>query len=326
MPANLTPQYLAAEAAFKEARTAEEKILALEEMLAVIPKHKGTEKLQAELKSRLAKLRQGEERHPAAKGADPFHVPREGAGQAALVGQPNVGKSSLLSALTRAKAAVGDYPFTTVLPQAGMMAFEDIQIQLVDTPPIAAGEMPAGLAGALRLADLLLIVVDLATDDCLEQMEETLALLGERHILAGPADEPAPHLKTPAECLYLGNKADAPGSGERADLLGGIMPPGAALLPVSTRTRSGLDLVPPTVFRKLDIIRVYSKLPGKDADRSAPFTLKRGSTVLDMAGAVHRSFPERLRSARLWGSARFPGQSVPRDYVLADGDIVELHV
>ena len=154
MPANLTPQYMAAEAAFKEARTAEEKIQALEEMLAVIPKHKGTEKLQAEIKGRLAKLRSAEERHPSAKGTDPFHVPREGAGQAALVGYPNVGKSSLVGALTRAKVAVGDYPFTTALPQAGMMPYRGIQIQLVDTPPILADEMPTGLAGTFRLADV----------------------------------------------------------------------------------------------------------------------------------------------------------------------------
>ncbi|MCL6613493.1 MAG: 50S ribosome-binding GTPase [Firmicutes bacterium] len=326
MPANLTPQYLAAEQAYREAKTTEEKILALEEMLAVIPKHKGTEKLQAEIKARLAKLRQAGERPSAGKGGDPFHVPREGAGQAALVGFPNVGKSSLLAALTRARPAVGDYPFTTLVPQAGMMAFEDVQIQLVDTPPLTAEEMPAGLAGTLRLADVLLLVVDLGSEDCLDQLEGTLNQLYRRRILREENTEPAPNTKTLAKCILLGNKLDAPGADERLALLAEAAPPGLALLPISAREGTGLDLLPGRVFGLLDVIRVYSKVPGKDVDRSAPFVLKRGSTVLEMAAAIRRDFPERLKTARVWGSARFPGQSVPRDYVLADGDVVELHV
>ncbi|NLG85358.1 MAG: TGS domain-containing protein [Firmicutes bacterium] len=327
MPANLTPQYLAAEQAYREAKTVEEKILALEEMLAVIPKHKGTEKLQAEIKSRLAKLRQAGERVQAGgRGSDPFHVPREGAGQAALVGFPNVGKSSLLAALTRARPAVGDYPFTTHVPQAGMMAFEDVQIQLVDTPPITAEEMPAGLAGTLRLADVLLLVVNLGSDDCLEQLEGTLAQLYRRRILREETGEPAPHTKTMADCLLLGNKLDAPGAAERLALLAEAAPPGLSLLPVSAREGNGIGLLPGRVFALLNVIRVYGKAPGKEVDRSTPFILRRGSTVLEMAAAVRRDFPERLKSARVWGSTRFPGQSVPKDYVLADGDVVELHV
>ncbi|MGQ9779157.1 MAG: GTPase [Bacillota bacterium] len=326
MPVNLTPQYHAAEQAYREAKTVEEKILALEEMLAVIPKHKGTEKLQAEIKSRLAKLRQAGERSQAGRGSDPFHVPREGAGQAALVGFPNVGKSSLLAALTRARPAVGDYPFTTLVPQAGMMVFEEVQIQLVDTPPITAEEMPAGLAGTLRLADVLLLVVDLSSDDCLDQLDGTLTQLYQRHILRKEADESAPHTKTLADCLLLGNKLDAPGAAERLALLAEAAPSGLALLSVSAREGTGLDLLPGRVFSLLDVIRVYGKAPGKEVDRSAPFVLKRGSTVLEMAAAVRRDFPARLKMARVWGSTRFPGQSVPKDYVLADGDVVELHV
>ncbi len=326
MPANLTPQYMAAEAAFKEAKTAEEKIQALEEMLAVIPKHKGTEKLQAEIKGRLAKIRQAEERHPGAKGTDPFHVSREGAGQAALVGYPNVGKSSLVGTLTRARVAVGDYPFTTALPQAGMMPYRDIQIQLVDTPPILADEMPTGLAGTLRLADILLIAVDLSTDDCLEQLEGTLAHLRRRRILREEGEEPAQHTKVLADCLLLGNKCDCPGSADRLAILAEILPAATTLYPISVTTGAGLIELPARIFDTLGVIRVYSKIPGKEVDRQAPFTLKRGSTVLDMAAAVHRDFPERLKNSRLWGSARFPGQSVPHDYVLSDGDVVELHV
>lgn len=153
-----------------------------------------------------------------------------------------------------------------------------------------------------------------------------MAQLKARHILREEGEEPAPHTKTLADCLFVGNKIDADGAGDRLAFLAQTVPVGAMLHPVSARTRQGLAEIPAFVFQKLGVIRVYSKVPGKEVDRRAPFTLKSGSTVLDMAAAVHRDFPNRLKTARVWGSARFPGQSVPRDYVLADGDIVELHV
>lgn len=327
MPANLTPQYMAAEAAFKEAKTTEEKILALEEMLAVIPKHKGTEKLQAEIKARLAKLRAGEERSAAAKGGDPFHVPREGAGQIALVGQPNVGKSALVGALTRAKVAVGAYPYTTSVPQAGMVPYEDVLLQLLDTPPLTGEEMPAGLAGTLRLADALLLGVDLSTDECLDQLEATLAALYRRRILTVPGEEePAAKAKGHERCLIIGTKAETEGARERLAFLAEAVSAGLTVFPISVRSGEGLDVLPGMLFKLLDVIRVYGKAPGREADRSAPFTLRRGSTVMDLAAAVHRDFPARLKNARVWGSSRFPGQAVAHDYVLSDRDVVELHV
>jgi len=326
LPANLTPQYMAAEATYKEAKTAEEKRLALEEMLAVIPKHKGTEKLQAEIKSRLAKLRQSENAPAASKGLDPFHIPREGGGQAVLVGFPNAGKSALVSTLTRAKAEVGDYPFTTALPLAGMMPYEDIWIQLVDTPPITAEEMPVGFAGTLRAADALLLLLDLSSDECLDQLEGMLGLLRERHILREEDGEEALHTKTLADCLVIGNKADLKGSVERVSFLNETLPPGRRVLPVSAKTKEGLTVLSQSIFIMLGLVRVYGKAPGQEADHRTPFTLKKGSTIQDFAAAVHRDFPNRLKNARVWGSARFPGQSVQRDYVLIDKDIVELHV
>ena len=206
------------------------------------------------------------------------------------------------------------------------MPYRGIQIQLVDTPPILADEMPTGLAGTFRLADVLLIVADLSTDDCLEQLEGTLAHLRRRRILREEGEEPALHPKVLANCLLLGNKCDCSGSADRLAVLTEILPAGIFLYPISAATGAGLIELPVRIFDSLGIIRVYSKIPGKEADQQAPFTLKRGSTVLDMAAAVHRDFPDRLKNARLWGSARFPGQSVPREYVLSDGDVVELHV
>ncbi|HHY32455.1 MAG TPA: TGS domain-containing protein [Firmicutes bacterium] len=327
MPANLTPQYLEAEQAFKEAKTIPEKIAALEEMLAVIPKHKGTEKLQADIKRRLAKLRDESERKAKTGRQDPFLVERHGAGQVALVGFPNSGKSALVGALTRAKVTVADYPFSTVLPVAGMMEFEDIWIQLVDMPPVTSGEMPPGMAGALRNADALLIVADASSDDCLDQLEDVLSLLGEKRILRDATElEAGARGHTLEDCMVVATKTDLPRAQDNLAIIREYLPPGLEMVPASVRSAESLEGLRRRVFELLGIIRIYTKVPGQPPDMGQPFVLKKGSTVLDMAAAVHRDFPSRLKSARIWGSARFDGQSVPRDYVLHDRDVVELHV
>ncbi|MEW6727302.1 MAG: GTPase [Bacillota bacterium] len=314
MPANLTPQYYAAEEAFKAATTTEEKIEALQEMLAVIPKHKGTEKLQADLKRRLSKLREEQEQKRKSKtgGADPFYVERQGAGQAVLFGFPNTGKSALICALTRAKAKVADYPFTTAVPLAGMMPYEEALVQLVDTPPFTEEGVVPGMMQTLRAADALLVVIDIGASDCLEQLETCLDFLAKKRLLAKPY-------------LVIANKMDHPDAPSNLAVIRELRPD-PEIIPVSAARGTGLEDLRPLVFRSLGVIRVFGKTPGKPADMTAPFYLKAGSTVLDLAAAIHRDFPARLKFARIWGSARFEGQTVPRDYVLADRDVVELHV
>ena len=130
MPANLTPQYLEAELKFKQAKTTPDKIKALEVMMAVIPKHKGTERLRGQLKSRMAKLKEELQKRPTVGRAEQvYNIKREGAAQVVLLGLPNSGKSSLLSRITNASSEVADYPFTTQKPVPGMMKFENLQIQ-----------------------------------------------------------------------------------------------------------------------------------------------------------------------------------------------------
>ena len=141
MPANLTPEYLAAEEEFKSAQSHEEKIAALERMLSTVPKHKGTEKLQADIKRRLSRERKEGHKKGGARTVPFWLVKKEGAGQVALIGPPNAGKSSLLAALTNARPEVADYPFTTHAPTPGMMAYENIQVQLIDLPPVSRSEV-----------------------------------------------------------------------------------------------------------------------------------------------------------------------------------------
>lgn len=323
MAANLTPQYYEAEEAFKKAVSVEEKIAALEEMLAVIPKHKGTEKMQAELKKRLSKFRQEGMKKAKTSRVDPFNIERQGAGQAVLFGFPNAGKSSFLAAMTRAQPKVADYPFTTTVPLAGMMPYEDIFIQLVDTPPVTEEIVPAGLPGTLRSADILLVMVDAASDDCLEQLEFCLKYLKEKKIVRediSPGVRGVSHDRV----MVLASKADLPESADNMQIMKELGPGGIELLPVSNKTGLGLEDLREKIFQSLEVIRIYTKIPGKEPDMKTPFILKRGSTVLDLAEAVHRDLPRLMKNARVWGSARYDGQSVMRDYVISDRDIVEI--
>ena len=330
MPANLTPQYHAAEEAYRKASTLEEKIEALQEMLAVIPKHKGTEKLQADIKRRLAKLRDEGEKKAKSSRFNPFFVEKQGAGQAVLVGYPNVGKSTLLAALTKAKPKIADFPFTTSVPLAGMMPYKDILIQLIDTPPLNADGAPTGLLNVLRGGDLLLVAVDAGSDECLEQIEGTLSFLSEKRII-GTAGEKASENETwPSGRGYIPylviiNKMDLPGSKDNVDILKELLPE-VPFICISAAEEKELYSLKEQIFRSLNIIRVYTKAPGKQPDMDTPFVLKKGDTVLDLAYNIHRDFPKLLKNARVWGSAKFEGQSVARDYTLEDGDIVELNV
>ncbi|MDD3652746.1 MAG: 50S ribosome-binding GTPase [Desulfotomaculaceae bacterium] len=324
MPANLTPQYYKAEEIFKKSASAEEKIAALEEMLAVIPKHKGTEKIQADLKKRLSKLREDSQKKTKASRKDPFAVKKQGAGQVVLLGFPNTGKSSLLSVMTKARPKISGYPFTTTLPLAGMMVYQDVMIQLVDTPPITEEFVPEGLTGALRNADAILILVDASSDSCLEQLQTCYNYLESKNIINKAATD-CEHGKQADQCLMLATKADDANSSENINILRELAPQGLEIIPVSAENGFGLEPMREKIYEIIKVIRVYTKVPGKAPDMKKPFILRRGSTVLDLASTIHRDLPRLMKNVRIWGSARYEGQSVNRDYILNDRDIVEIN-
>ncbi len=329
MPANLTPEYKDAEARLHRAQTREEKHQALRDMIALLPKHKGTEKLQADLRKKLSKLEEeAAHAHRPGHHADPAHVVREGAGQWVLIGPPNAGKSSLLAALTKARPEIAEYPFTTREPQPGMMTWEDVQVQLVDTPAVAAGHTPPWLANLVHEADGVLVVLDVAADDVDEAVRAVGDLLERSRVAPanGEATADSP-LLVRRPILALGNKRDLDDDGTFAALAReAIAPLGIEWLPVSATRGDGLDALRPRLFAELHRIRVRTKEPGHAPDLGRPFVLPEGATVRDLAERVHHDLAAHLKFARLWGPhARFDGQQVDRSHHLGDGDVVELH-
>lgn len=340
MPANLTPEYKAAEAAFRKARDPRERLERLREMLRVIPKHKGTDHLQGDIKRRIKELSEELERpkKSGAHGGPPLVIQPEGSAQIALLGPPNTGKSSLHARLTGSGAQAAPYPFTTQYPEPGMMSYEDIHFQLVDLPAISPEHPVSWLASALQTADACLLVVDLGDPACVERIEVLHAVLREKRVTLtdrwGPEGEPAREapeidgdpfaVRLPA--VLLANRADLLVDVDtelRTFLeLTGIRYPSFA---VSAITGQNLDEIGPLLFCRLGIVRVYTKVPGRSPDRNRPFSLRRGQTVEDVAQLVHKDLARSLTYARVWGKSGFDGQHVGRAHPLADGDVVELH-
>lgn len=325
MPANLTPEYERAELRYRQAASDDERVTALQKMLATIPKHKGTEKLQADLKHRLSQLRKAEAKSAHSKGPDPFHIPKKGAGQVALIGPPNTGKSSLLAATTNAEAKIAEYPFTTVVPQPGMWHLDDVQIELVDTPPFTPGHVPTGLMGTIRNADVVCVVVE-AGDAALEQVEMVEEVLRQRGLTLHTTPRTELNLaETGQRPGLIGlNKVDS-ASDETIAAFHELFAGKLETITVSARTKHGLDILFRRLWALLAMVRVYSKEPGRPAQMHKPFVLPAGSTIADLARLIHRDLPDTMKFARLWGHSRFEGQHVHKTEVLRDRDIVEIH-
>lgn len=370
-----------------EAKNPQEKLIALQEFLSAIPKHKGTEKLVQQVKRQISQLRREiEEEKKRRVGRGPrFFIEKCGAAQVVVLGMPNSGKSSLLAALTNARVEVSEYPYTTRLPVPGMLNFEDIQFQIVEAPAIMKGASEGvawGLKsiGLARNADGLILLVDL-TEDPISQFETIIGELGKARIivekpkgrvviekrstggvqvviggkLVGATVDDVKALlrsykilnalvKIYGEAslddvedsifentvykpvLVLATKADFPGWKEVFEELKSKIKIKAPVIPVSTKSRLGLELVGREIFKMLDIVRVYTKQPNQEKPSEKPLVVKRGTTVLEAARIIHSSLYKNFKYAKIWGSsAKYPGQRVGGDHVLEDGDILEIH-
>jgi ribosome-interacting GTPase 1 len=273
MPVNATIEYYKAEERFQEARTREEKIACLEEMLRLLPTHKGAEHLRSELRKKLAKLKSEKK-----KGGSrtKFSIKKEGVAQVCLFGLTNSGKTTLLNDLTGFKGEVADYQYTTTAPQFSMMKYEDVWIQVVEVPSTFDPES----LSLLYSCDLIIILID--SNRNVEAQKKELEKIIDRR-------------KIDKKIVYV-------------------------------TTKIGIDLkkLKNDIWKNLDIIRIYTKTPGKKAEKK-PIILKKGSTVKRVVKEVHKTFLKHFRYARIWGkSVKFNGAQVGLDYVLKDGDIVEI--
>ncbi len=328
MPTNLPADYFKIEERYRQADSPQEKIACVEEMLSVVPKHKGTDKLRGDLRRRLSELREASKKKKGpARQVSVFQIEPEGAGQVVVVGMPNVGKSALVDALTNATPEVADYPYTTWTPTPGMMPIDDIQVQLIDTPPLNGEHVEPEMINLIRRVDLILLMVDVQTYP-IQQLEDAAALLRENRIV--PRHHSDRYLDEPGMLfipfLVLVNKVDDETWDEDFQVLQELLGDEWPLLPLSVTTGRYSDRLKWAVFKELGVMRLYSKPPNKEPDLNAPFVMDAGSTVEEFATKVHKDFLANLKSARVWGSADFDGQMVGRDYVLQDGDVVELRI
>jgi len=329
MAANLTPQYLKAEEEYRRAHTAEEQLHWLEIMYKEMPKHKASEKLQAELKQKISRVRhEADAEKKAGKKGHSVKIPRQGAGTVVVIGGPNAGKSQLICSLTRATPEVAPYPFTTHAPTPGMMPWEDVMVQLIDMPPITADYFESYVQGMIRGADLVILMIDLGADEGIEQCQAVLDKLNATKTRLGRTshlDEDDIGLSY-TQTFAVPNKIDLPDAAVRLDLLHELLPLEFPEFVISATHGQGLEDLRNAIFKALNVIRVYTKIPThKTADFDKPYTIRTGGTVNDVAELIHRDLVQSLKFARVWGQGVHDGTQVKGDHVLHDKDIVELH-
>lgn len=328
MPANLTPIYYAAYERYKKASNDRERLKALKEMLSVIPKHKGTDKLQGDLKRKIARLKV-DQQDKKSKKSKPFSysIDKEGAGQITIVGPPNVGKSQLVNILSGATFEVADFPFTTRLFQPSMMVYEDIQVQLVDLPPVSDEYMEKWVPQLIKNSNGSVIVFDMSRDDLLDQVESTINCLNAFKIKL----ESDPLVKEDYKwhyisSLFIGNKMDLPHAKENLSICNEFYGEHFSITPFSALNQGDIASLRNKIVKLLNIVRIYSKRPGHPPEMEKPFILSNGKTLKDLAEVVHKDFAKNLTFAKIWGENKFDGQRITKDYVLEDKDIIELHM
>ncbi|MBL9080222.1 MAG: TGS domain-containing protein [Planctomycetales bacterium] len=331
MAVNLTPQYHKAQDAYRRAASVEEELKWLEVMYKELPKHKASEKVQSDLKTKISaakKALEGEKKTAAAKAAPGVNIPRQGAGTCILLGGPNAGKSRLLAAVTRATPEVAPYPYTTRTPLPGMMPWEDCVVQLIDTPPITDDLFEPYMQGLIRGADVALLMVDLGSDDGIEQCQSVLNRLNAtktRLAKTSYLDEEDVGLSF-TQTLLVPNKIDLPEAADRLAMLHEFITLDLPEYVISAETGDGVEALRTAVYQALDVVRVYAKNPkAKAPDLERPFTVRRGQTVLDVAEQIHKDLAATFKFAKVWGHGVHDGTPVKGDHVVHDKDIVEIH-
>jgi ribosome-interacting GTPase 1 len=329
MAANLSAQFINAEKRYKAATTMAEKIDALEEMFREIPKHKGTEKMQADIKKKISQAKKEANKAGPGKGgyAGPV-VKKSGDAQVVIIGAPNAGKSLMVDNLTNAEPEVAEFPFTTRIPTPGMMMHLDVQIQLVDLPPIAEGYIENWLPQIIRYADAALLVLSCRNDDILTQYEDIINILREYKIelcQERPPEEERERGIAYLPTIMVANKMDTDGAEDILEIFQEFFGQPFDLIKLDATDEESLMQIPHKLFDHFKLVRIYAKEPGKPVSKERPFVFRQGATLYELAREIHKDIAESLKVAKVWGEGKFDGQLVNRDYILEDKDIIELH-
>ncbi len=300
MPINASPEYYKAEKIYLEAKTIEEKIIRLEELIRVAPRHKGSENLLAGLRLRLKKLKEKQERSTKIGKSSKKGIRKEYF-QCVLVGLPNSGKSSLLERLTNAKPKISAYPFTTIKPEIGTMEYQGVRAQIIDLPSIGSENLDQGL---INNADCLIIVIEFLAD-----MEKIFPYI----------------TKAKGSQIVVINKIDLFSSEEQRKLEETIKSRKIPAIVISTLTNQNIENLKEKIFNEMHVIRVYTKEPGKPQTKE-PIVLKENSTVRNVAESILKGLSNKIKETRLTGpSSKFSNQKVGLSHILKDKDIVEFH-
>ncbi len=389
MPANLPAEARQKWYEASLARRPQEKIQKLQEFMSLVPKHKGTENLRAQVKRKMALLRreiEEKKQKKAGVGGPKIFVEKEGDAQIVILGPTNVGRSSLLSLLTNSKVEISSYPYTTKEPTPGMFNYQDLQFQMVEAPALMEGSAEGGAWGlqtltSARNSDGLILMVDLSQNpteqfalisrelekariltrkpkarieiekkhmgsklkiillgrliDCsVKDVKQLLRSYGIRDAtlkIRGGArlddvEEAIFEGTTYRPTIIIANKADHPKASERIEQLKLHIGEDVKILVTSCETRKGLENLGSEIFEMLDIIRVYTKDTGKRDACMRPFTIRKGSSVFDLAKRIHTDFYKQFSYAKVWSKRlRFSPQKVGGSFTLEDGDTVEIH-
>lgn len=300
MPINASHEYFAAEKIYLASKTLDEKIKALEELIKVAPKHKSSENLLAELKTRLRKFLEKKDKAKKVGKTTKKRIKKEFF-QCVLLGLPNSGKSSILAKLTNANPKITPYSFATSYPEIGTMDYKGVKTQIIDLPSIGSEALDQGI---INTADCLLIVVESLND--LEKI--------------------SPYLKkTQGKRIILINKSDLLDKEQQRKLEETIKSKKLPALLVSTTTLQGIEMLKEKIFQLMLIIRIYTKEPGKSPTKE-PIVLKENSTVKDVAESIKKGLSLLIKDARITGpSSKFPNQKVGLSHVCKDKDVIEFH-
>ncbi len=297
---NQSPQYQKAEVKFLNAKTDAERIIYLEEMIRECPRHKSSEKMLANLKTRYIKLKEKLERREKTKrGKGKYKGIKKDDMQAVIVGFANSGKSSLLSALTNATVDIAPYEFTTKKAEVGMIDYNGVNIQLVEIPAFKSEYYNKGI---VNTADTVLILVDK-----IEQIEEIKKEIDRLNIRQ----------------IIIFNKSDLLSDEQKRKIMANLQSKKYNFILISAKTLAGFDLLKERIFQSFGKIRVYTKEPGKEHSRK-PVILERGAITQDLAEKILHGFSKKIKETKIWGpSSKFSGQKVGLKHQLKDLDIVE---